>query len=231
VRLLLMPSNRYLFTMQEGESKFGPDPEEFQLSQRALAKKAKREAAAAAAAQAAADRRREEELGGVVDARKPKKPKSTPAAEQPERISTRESNRPRTSSAVDGNEGDAEEAHVAKVKKTRKSKEKSPLESPAVPRSYPDSAAWGPHVTLDGRIAAAIDDMARAPSFRILTLLQSMHLFFIAEILSNACWRRRALPRHCLSRVPSFLAPCATVLMCSGVPRRAAERLSHMLCL
>jgi hypothetical protein len=146
--------------MQEGELKFGSDPEEFRLSQRALAKKAKREAAAAAAAQAAADRRREEELGGVVDARKPKKLKTAEVAVLPEQISAKKISRPRAAAAIDGHDGDADNARNASIKKGEKRKEKSAVTAAECARSYPDTAVWGSHITLDGRIAAAIDDMA-----------------------------------------------------------------------
>ncbi len=165
--------------MQEGESKFGPDPEQFQLSQRALAKKAKREAAAVAAAEAAAARRQEEELGGVVDARRPKKQKKTAEATQAE-AEAEESSRKYPASlvaaALDSNDGDAEDEPVASVQKGKKTKEKLRVESPVQPRSYPDSVAWGAQgVALDGRIAAAIDDMASDPpsSARVLAALRA----------------------------------------------------------
>jgi hypothetical protein len=168
---------RYLFTMQEGESKFGPDPEQFQLSQRALAKKAKREAAAVAAAEAAAARRQEEELGGVVDARRPKKQKKTAEATQAEaEESSRKYPASLVAAALDSNDGDAEDEPVASVQKGKKTKEKLRVESPVQPRSYPDSVAWGAQgVALDGRIAAAIDDMASDPpsSARVLAALRA----------------------------------------------------------
>jgi hypothetical protein len=153
--------------MQQGEEKFGPDPDEFQPSQRAISKKAKREAAAAAAAEAAAARVREEELGGVVDPRRPKKQKVTGRGGGEEvavEKKGKNESKPAVAAPNDDDDADAEDAHDPSAKKIKKSKDKSSLAaSPTLaPRSYPDSVSWGGGggVVLDGRIAAAIDDMA-----------------------------------------------------------------------
>jgi len=152
--------------MQEGETKFGPDPDEFQPSQRALSKKAKREAAAAAAAQAAAARVQEEELGGVVDPRRPKKQKVLGGGQEVA-IEKKDKKETKPASAVpdDDNDADAEDASDPPAKQSKKAKnQSSAVSSPAAPRSYPDTVSWGGGgVVLDGRIAAAIDDMASAP--------------------------------------------------------------------
>ncbi len=163
VTLCDLCSCRYLFTVQEGEAKFGPDPEEFRPSHRALAKKAKREAAAAAAAQAAAAALRQEELGGVVDERKPKKPKQSGGGEQAAaETKGRESAKWHVAVQHDGEDGDTEDALAVSLKKNTKVKEKSGVESCAAARTYPDSAGWGDQgLVLDGRIAAAIHDMVR----------------------------------------------------------------------
>ena len=155
--------SRYLFTAQEGEAKFGPDPEEFRLSQSALARKDRREAAVAAAARADAARCRQEELGGVVDERKPKKQKKSgegAAEAEKKRESTKKS-----PAAVqhDGNDGETEGAPAVQGKKTKKVKGKCPVESCGAARSYPEAVAWGDHgLALHGRIAAAIEDMVCA---------------------------------------------------------------------
>ena len=149
--------------MQQGEEKFGPDPDEFQPSQRAISKKAKREAAAAAAAEAAAARMREEELGGVVDPRRPKKQKVTGGGGG-EEVAVEKKGKKESKPAVADNDADAEAAYDPSAKQIKKSKDKSSsaASSSLAPRSYPDSVSWGGGggVVLDGRIAAAIDDMA-----------------------------------------------------------------------
>ena len=152
--------------MKEGEEKFGPDPDEFQPSQRALSKKAKREAAAAAAAEAAIARMREEELGGVVDPRRPKKQKVIGGGGEV----TIEKKSKKETKPDDDNDADAEDASDPSAKQNTKAKDKSPTSSSPAPRSYPETASWGGGaVLLDGRIAAAIDDMASGPQLQHFT--------------------------------------------------------------
>jgi hypothetical protein len=166
--VLTISRARYMFTMQEGEEKFGPDPEEFRLSDKALARKARREAAAASAAEAAAAHQREEELGGVVDPRKQKRQKKLDGGQQEEEQARGKRGAAKVGDAPVGNGSDGVEhaSEVAPLKKGKKNKAKSILEPGAdTARSYPDSVAWGDQgVVLDGRIAAAIHDMVPALS-------------------------------------------------------------------
>jgi hypothetical protein len=152
--------------MQEGEEKFGPDPEEFRLSDKALARKAKREAAAAAAAEAAAARQREEELGGVVEPRKLKRQKKLDGGLQEEEQGRGKRGAAKVSAAPVGNgsDGVGDASQAVPLKKSKKNKAKVTAEGGTdTPRSYPDSVAWGDQgVALDGRIAAAIHDMVPA---------------------------------------------------------------------
>jgi hypothetical protein len=161
-----------LFTAEEGEARFGPDPEEFRLSQSALARKDRREAAVAAAARADAARFRQEELGGVVDERKPKKHKKggEGAAEmEKKRESTTTS---RAALQPDGNGAGTEGAPAVPGKRNKKVKGKCPVESCGAARSYAEAVAWGDQgLALHGRIAAAIEDMVCARAAARLCLL------------------------------------------------------------
>jgi hypothetical protein len=236
---LIMSRVRYMFTMQEGEEKFGPDPEEFRLSDKALARKAKRDAAAAAAAEAAAARQREEELGGVVEPRKVKRQKKLDGGLQEEEEQGRGKRGAAKVGAApvgNGSDGVGDASQAAPLKKSKKNKAKVTAEGGTdTPRSYPDSVAWGDQgVALDGRIAAAIHDMvpARARCSRPASArLQHAHR---APSDPAAAPTRVTPPRASRPRSPSrprsYPAPCATASIYLDAQKQAVARRWRTLC-